>query len=370
MKARFQFRRKKNSQSHFNTEKLFLAATQNVQQVYSYFKSRSGGLYDSEVLMRRKAYGPNTIVRERSNRWFVLLIKAFINPFIGILMFLAIVSIIIDVLLAAPNEREWLTVIIITTMVTLSGLIRFIQEWKSNVASEALKKMVTNAVSVFRKNRGDRFMDINISELVPGDIVYLAAGDMIPADIRITEAKDLFVSQSSFTGEANAIEKTVNLSARSIRTGSVIELENICFMGSNVISGSARGIVVGTGNDTYLGTIAESITGKRAQTSFDKGIGNVSLLLIRFMLVMVPFVFLINGLTKREWFDAFLFAISVAVGLTPEMLPMIVTSNLAKGAVKMSKHKTIVKNLNAIQNFGAMNILCTDKTGTLTKDKS
>lgn len=353
----------------FNGERLFLAAKQDTRSVYSFLDTRREGLYHAEVIERVRKYGKNEIKAEQNNRWFGLLIKAFINPFIGILIFLALISFIIDVLLATPSEREWITVIIITTMVTLSGLLRFTQEWKSKRATEALKKMVNNTVSVFRKDSSLIIEDINIAELVPGDVIFLSAGDMIPADVRITEAKDLFVSQSSLTGESDAVEKIAVLVSESHKTGSVIELNNICYMGSNVISGSARAIVITTAENTYLGTIAKNVVSKDVQTSFDKGINNVSLLLIRFMLVMVPFVFFINGLTKGDWFEAFLFAISVAVGLTPEMLPMIVTSNLAKGAVKMSKHKTIVKNLNSIQSFGAMNVLCTDKTGTLTKDK-
>lgn len=376
------FRFKKTNKAKyttFNGEKLFLIARKELQQVYISLDTRREGLYDVEAAEKRKKYGRNEIVTEKANQWFVLLIKAFINPFIGILMFLALVSLVMDVLMAAPENREWMTVIIISTMVTLSGLLRFQQEWKSNKASEALKKMVNNKVSVFRKGM-DSFVDINITDLVPGDVIFLSAGDMVPADVRITEAKDLFVSQSSLTGESDAVEKRgepprANFDAAghplptSQPTGSVIDLPNICFMGSNIISGSARAVVITTGSYTYLGSVAKNLVGKRSQTSFDRGINNVSLLLIRFMLVMVPFVFLINGLTKGDWFEAFLFAISVAVGLTPEMLPMIVTSNLAKGAVKMAKRKTIVKNLNSIQNFGAMNILCTDKTGTLTQDK-
>ena len=201
------------------------------------------------------------------------------------------------------------------------------------------------------------------------DIVFLAAGDMIPADLRIIESKDLFISQASLTGESEPIEKFPEVKEKQYRKGSIVELDNICYMGSTVISGAAQGIVFETGNRTFLGTIARNLTGHRATTAFDRGISKVSLLLIRFMLVMVPFVFFINGFTKGDWFEAFIFAISVAVGLTPEMLPMIVTANLSKGALSMSKKKTIVKNLNAIQNFGAMNILCTDKTGTLTCDK-
>ena len=231
-----------------------------------------------------------------------------------------------------------------------------------------MKKMVKNTASVYRNGR-EESEEVNITELVPGDVVYLAAGDMVPADVRVVESKDLFVSQSALTGESDAVEKSTVISGNKHRSGSVVELDNICFMGSNVVSGSAIAVVFATGKNTYLGTIAKSIVGVRAQTAFDKGISNVSFLLIRFMLVMVPFVFLVNGVTKGDWFEAFIFAISVAVGLTPEMLPMIVTANLSKGAVVMARKKTIVKNLNAIQNFGAMNILCTDKTGTLTRDQ-
>ena len=361
-------KRKNNNAISFNSERVFLAATQPLKSVFSYFDTSRLGLTEGEVTDRLRFHGPNEIVREKRDRWLIMFIKTFINPFIGILMALAVVSLVIDILMAAPEDREWVTVIVITAMVMLSAVLRFVQEWKSGRASDALKRMVKNTATVYRLGAKDG-QEVNIAELVPGDIVYLAAGDMVPADIRIVESKDLFVSQSSLTGESDAIEKRAELGNRTHRTGSVVELDDICFMGSNVVSGSAIGVVFATGRSTYLGTIAKSLTGVRAQTSFDRGINKVSLLLIRFMLVMVPFVFLINGLSKGDWFDAFLFAVSVAVGLTPEMLPMIVTSNLAKGAVSMSRRKTIVKNLNAIQSFGAMNILCTDKTGTLTRDK-
>lgn len=361
----------KNKQSNnfnFNSEQLFLAATQEQDSVYAFLDTTRGGLSEDEATARMKQYGKNEVTNNKKDQWYFLFIKTFINPFIGILMFLALISVVIDVLMAAPNEREWITVIIITTMVTLSAILRFSQEWKSGKATEALRKMVNNTVSVFRPEQ-DGTCEINISELVYGDLIFLSAGDMIPADVRIVEAKDLFISQSALTGESDSVEKIPVLQNKMSKTGSVIELDNICFMGSNVVSGAAKAIVVATGQTTYLGTIARNVAGKRTETSFDIGINNVSLLLIRFMLVMVPFVFLINGITKGNWFEAFIFAVSIAVGLTPEMLPMIVTSNLAKGAINMSKHKTIVKNLNAIQNFGAMNILCTDKTGTLTQDK-
>lgn len=371
MVGRNKKRKQANEAFQFNSERLFLASTQELKSIYGYFRTAYDGLDEEEVEERLEQFGTNEIANERKEQWYVMLIKTFINPFIGILMFLALLSLVIDVLTAAPADRKWTTVIIITTMVTLSAVLRFVQEWKSGKATEALKKMVNNTASVYRSSvdKSQQVQEINISELVPGDVIYLSAGDMIPADVRVVESRDLFISQSSLTGESDAIEKTPILQDKKYKTGSVVELDNICFMGSNVVSGSAKAIVITTGESTYLGTIAKNLVGQRAQTSFDKGINNVSLLLIRFMMVMVPFVFLINGFTKGDWFDAFIFAVSVAVGLTPEMLPMIVTSNLAKGAITMAKHKTIVKNMNAIQSFGAMNILCTDKTGTLTQDK-
>lgn len=360
-------RRKSKETSTFNAEKVFLAATQPLNAVYSYFQTSKGGLTHEEIENRQLIHGRNEVEHEQKKNPVSTFIKAFINPFIGVLTILVVISFVLDVLLANPGEQDWTAIFIILTMVIASTILRFCQEWKANASSEALLKMVTNTCYVRRAGQHDE--EINIAELVPGDLVMIAAGDMIPADLRIIEAKDLFVSQSSLTGESDPIEKRPEAKGNKHCKGSVIELENICFMGSNVVSGSATGIVIATGNDTYLGTIARSIAGHRAATAFDKGISKVSFLLIRFMLIMIPFVFLVNGVTKGDWLEAFIFAVSVAVGLTPEMLPMIVTANLAKGAVAMSKKKTIVKDLNAIQNFGAMNILCTDKTGTLTCDQ-
>ncbi len=315
---------------------------------------------------RQEIFGKNVVVHEAKKNPVVMFVKAFINPFIGVLTALLIISLFMDVILADPEDRDWTTVIIIGTMIVLSAVLRFSQEWKANKASEALKKMVTNTCYVRRRGMPDE--EIPIEQIVPGDVVMLSAGDMIPADMRLIESKDLFVSQSSLTGESDGIEKVPEIVDKKYRTGSVVELDNICYMGSTVLRGSATGIVFETGNDTYLGTIAKGIAGHRAATAFDKGITKVSLLLIRYMLIMVPFVFLVNGITKGDWFEAFIFGVSIAVGLTPEMLPMIVSANLSIGAVAMSKKKTIVKDLNSIQNFGAMNVLCTDKTGTLTRD--
>ncbi len=350
-----------------NSEKVFLTATQPAKSVYSYLQTTRLGLTRAEVEDRQLTYGKNEVVHEQKKNPFIVFIKTFINPFIGVLTGLAVISLVIDVLMAEPGEQEWMGVVIIAVMVVCSAILRFWQEWKANEATDSLMKMVKNTCLVKRAGSGEEELDI--TELVPGDIVFLAAGDMIPADLRIIESKDLFISQASLTGESEPIEKFPEVKEKQYRKGSIVELDNICYMGSTVISGAAKGIVFETGNRTFLGTIARNLTGHRATTAFDRGISKVSLLLIRFMLVMVPFVFFINGFTKGDWFEAFIFAISVAVGLTPEMLPMIVTANLSKGALSMSKKKTIVKNLNAIQNFGAMNILCTDKTGTLTCDK-
>lgn len=361
------WKKRSRTQFAFDAEKVFLAATQPLAAVYGYFRTTPSGLSSDEVERRQAQYGRNEVEHERRKNPVTMFIRAFINPFIGILTLLIVVSYVLDVWMAAPEEKEWTTILIIATMILLSVIIRFCQDWRASRSSEALRKMVKNTCSV--KRAGREVEELPIEELVPGDIVTLAAGDMIPADVRVIETKDLFVSQSSLTGESEPIEKRPDARGRKYVRGSVVELDNICYMGSNVISGSATAIVFGTGDNTYLGTIARAIVGHRAATAFDRGIARVSLLLIRFMLIMVPFVFLVNGITKGDWLEAFIFAVSVAVGLTPEMLPMIVTANLSKGAVAMSRKKVIVKDLNAIQNFGAMNILCTDKTGTLTCDQ-
>lgn len=333
---------------------------------YTTMESSEQGLSKAEVTNKKGKFGLNEIQHEKAPAWYVQLFQAFLNPFIAVLIILAGVSFAMDVLMAAPGEGDYKTVIVVSVMVILSSLLRFWQEYTSNRAAEELKSMVKTTATVLRQGKGK--FEINIIDLVPGDIVFLSAGDMIPADCRIIQSKDLFISQAMLTGESLPVEKR-ELAIPDAEKKSPLELENICFMGTNVVSGTAHAIVVTTGNLTYFGTIGKAITGKRNETSFDKGVNKVSWLLIRFMLVMVPLVFLINGLTKHNWFEALMFAISVAVGLTPEMLPMIVTANLAKGAKSMSKRKVIVKRLNAIQNIGAMDILCTDKTGTLTMDK-
>ena len=360
-------------------------AQSSLDSILAKFQSSLSGLTQESAKSRIETYGKNEVAREKVPSVLVQLLMAFNNPFIFVLLALAIVSFVTDFWLPLQNgEKTDLTsIIIILTMVSLSGLLRFWQEFRSNKAAEALKSMIRTTATVLRRAHKDMSperIEIPLSEIVPGDIVYLSAGDMIPADIRLIESRDLFVSQAVLTGESIPVEKydtlgavtqktSDNIETSNINKDNLLDVNNICYMGTNVVSGTATAIVVATGGDTHFGSLAKSIVGSRAETSFDRGVNSVSWLLIRFMLIMVPIVFFINGFSKNDWGDAALFALAVAVGLTPEMLPMIVSANLAKGAVGMAKRKVVVKRLNAIQNFGAMDILCTDKTGTLTQDK-
>jgi P-type Mg2+ transporter len=334
-------------------------------------EANRSGLTEEQVEARLEQYGPNEVTHEKPPTWYQQLFHAFLTPFNGVLFAVSVVSLFSDVIFAAPEDRSFRTIIVLITMVLLSTLLRFWQEFRSNKAAEELKAMVTSTTAVLRAGI-DRPGEIPISALVPGDIVYLSAGDMVPADVRLLAAKDLFVSQAMLTGESIPLEKyavpPTNAKAAD-PSRNVLEQETVCFMGTNVVSGTAIAVVAATGDATYFGAMARDIVGARPLTSFDKGISKVSWMLIRFLMVMTPLVFLINGLSKGDWLESLLFAVSVAVGLTPEMLPMIVTTNLAKGAVMMARRKTIVKRLNAIQNFGAMDVLCTDKTGTITQNK-
>ncbi len=320
------------------------------------------GLTEKQVGDSKKKYGDNIIVSGKKDSVPKRICAAFINPFTLVLFVLAIVSAITDIVLADSGDKDCTTVVIISTMVFISGVLRFVQEARSGNAARKLQKMISVTSCVQRANSGKT--EIPPEEIVVGDIIHLSAGDLVPADVRILSAKDLFINQSALTGESEPVEKTSNIS----RTENIAltDICNLAFTGSTVISGTATAVAVTVGKDTLFGSLAKTLTQKPEKTEFDKGVNSVSWVLIRFMLVMVPVVFFINGFTKGSWTDALLFAISVAVGLTPEMLPMIVTTCLAKGALAMSKKKTIVKNLNAIQNFGAVDILCTDKTGTLT----
>ncbi|RVU75848.1 magnesium-translocating P-type ATPase [Pantoea dispersa] len=343
-------------------------------------RSDALGLVEREAEARLQIYGRNQVEHDKAPPALVQLIQAFNNPFIYVLLALALVSFFTDywMPLRHGEETDLTGVIIIVTMVTLSGLLRFWQEFRTNKAAQALKSMVRTTATVLRREsvqQAPQKQEVDITSLVPGDIIYLSAGDLVPADVRLLDSRDLFISQAILTGESLPVEKydvTGHVASKqasaSDKDASLLELGSVCLMGTNVSSGSAKAVVVATGGETYFGSLAKSIVGNRTQTAFDRGVNSVSWLLIRFMLVMVPVVLLINGLTKGDWLDASLFALAVAVGLTPEMLPMIVSSNLAKGAIAMSRRKVIVKRLNAIQNLGAMDILCTDKTGTLTQD--
>lgn len=346
-------------------ERLKEAAILDTEELTTNLKSTREGLQTRRVDKAREDFGENKIKYGKEDSVLMKVIKAFINPFTSILIALALVSGFTDIILAEPGEADPTTVIIITLMVLISGILRYVQEAKSNNAAEKLSEMVETTTLVERRGEGKQ--ELPIDEVVVGDMIYLSAGDMIPADMRILEAKDLFITQAALTGESEHIEK--NARTVTIAHENLTDNENLVFMGSDVISGAAKGIVVAVGSDTLFGSISENVAEDTVETSFEKGVNSVSWLLIRFMLVMVPIVLFLNGFTKGDWMGAFLFAISVAVGLTPEMLPMIVTTSLAKGAVSMSKEKTIVKSLNSIQNIGAMDILCTDKTGTLTQDR-
>ncbi|EEQ08646.1 Magnesium-transporting ATPase, P-type 1 [Yersinia mollaretii ATCC 43969] len=344
------------------TQQRLQCANETPQQLYQRFQSHPEGLTEQEAGAIRLNYGSNLIENQQATPWWVHLWHCYRNPFNLLLTILALISYATEDLTAA---------LVIGAMVLISTLMHFIQEARSNRAADALKAMVSNTATLIRSDAHtgkSEQRELPIAQLVPGDIIKLSAGDMIPADLRILVAKDLFISQAALTGESLPVEKVAQ--CRECDEQNPLERDTLCFMGTNVVSGSALAIVIGTGNQTYFGLLAERVTHQDEQpNAFQSGISKVSWLLIRFMLVMTPIVLLINGFTKGDWWEAALFALSVAVGLTPEMLPMIVTSTLAKGAVKLSKQKVIVKRLDAIQNFGAMDVLCTDKTGTLTQDK-
>src|SRR5471032_3274118 len=335
---------------------LLMAAHEELHAALERLHTRESGLSEDEALDVIAQTGPNEVEHEKPLAWYQHLWLCYKNPFNLLLTVLAIVSYLTE----DPKAT-----IVIGTMVILSTLLRFVQEGRSNRAAERLKALVSNTSTVLRAGQQ---IELPIRKLVQGDIIVLSAGDMIPADCRLLSAKDLFVSQAAMTGESLPVEKMAELAEGNGKDP--MDMANLLFMGTNVISGAATALVLATGNRTYFGTIATRVTAtERTPTAFEAGVNSVSWLLIRFALVMAPLVFLINGWTKGDWMEAFLFALSVAVGLTPEMLPMIVTSTLAKGAVKLSKKKVVVKRLDAIQNFGAMDVLCTDKTGTLTQDK-
>lgn len=324
-------------------------------EVFQKLRTSSQGLTEAEVAQRLQEYGPNVVAQDKRHSRLKLLGRALVNPLVILLSILATISVLTGDIRAA---------IVMTIMVVLGVVLRFVQEARADTAAAKLKAMISVNATVIRDGES---REIPVAKLVPGDVVHLAAGDMIPADVRIISCKDLFVIQASLTGESFPVEK-FEVQEAGGEVG-LLELNNICFLGTSVERGTAVAVVVTTGLQTYLGSMASAIVGQEVQTSFDKGVIQFTWLMIRFMAVMVPLVFIINGLTKHNWQEAFFFALAVAVGMTPEMLPMIVTVCLSKGALAMSRQKVIVKRLNAIQNFGAMDVLCTDKTGTLTMDR-
>ncbi len=317
--------------------------------------SQLDGLSMTDAESRLKEVGTNEIAREKHQSALMRLLANIKNPLVLLLLALGVLSYLTGDLRA---------MVVIFVMVILGVVLRFFQESRADNAAEKLKAMVSNTATLVR---GGKEEEVSLKMLVPGDIIRLAAGDMVPADVRVLLAKDLFLNQAALTGEALPVEKKAAPVSTDMQNP--LDLPNLCFLGSNVESGSATAVVIQTGDRTYFGSLAAGIVGQRQLTSFDKGVNKFTWLMIGFIAVMVPAVFLINGLSKHNWLEAFLFAMAVAVGLTPEMLPMIVTVNLSKGALAMSRKKVIVKRLNAIQNFGAMDVLCTDKTGTLTQGK-
>jgi Mg2+-importing ATPase len=337
------------------SDQLLQKACSDTETILRELESRPDGLSQAEADSRLKQYGLNEIAREKRQSALMRLLSNVKNPLVLLLTALGVLSFLTGDLRATA---------VIFVMVFLGVVLRFFQEMRADNAAEKLKAMVSNTATLVRDGKE---AEVPLKMLVPGDIIRLAAGDMVPADVRVLSAKDLFLNQAALTGESLPVERKAGAVSADVQNP--LELPNICFLGSNVESGSATAVVIHTGDKTYFGSLAASIIRQRQLTSFDKGVNRFTWLMIRFIAVMVPAVFLINGLSKHNWLEAFLFAMAVAVGLTPEMLPMIVTVNLSKGALAMARKKVIVKRLNAIQNFGAMDVLCTDKTGTLTQGK-
>jgi Mg2+-importing ATPase len=334
---------------------LVQAAAMDVAVLYERFASGVEGLSTEQAQVGLETHGPNVLAKDQRPGIATLLVHAVLNPIVILLVVLSSVS-------AATGDYRAASMMVV--MILIGVGLKLFQEAKADNAAAKLKAMISVTATVLRDGKP---RETRVSQLVPGDVVVLAAGDMIPADVRLLAAKDLFVTQSSLTGESFPVEKFAI--EKNPNATLPMELTSIAFLGTSVESGSAQGIVVATGTSTYLGDVSASLSEQEPPTSFDRGINQFTWLLVRFVLVMVPLVFLINGFTKGKWGEAFFFAIAVAVGLTPEMLPMIVTVCLSKGAIAMSRKKVIVKRINAIQNLGAMDILCTDKTGTLTMDQ-
>ncbi|MBR6136497.1 MAG: magnesium-translocating P-type ATPase [Clostridia bacterium] len=332
----------------------------DIDSVFSELGTQREGLSIVEIEDKLDEFGENNIDYQNTNTIFTRIKDAFINPFNIVLFLVAAITFVTDVII--PKEKDYATFILIITTIIISAVISLVEELKSDNAAKKLKSMISNEVDVVRD---EVLQSEEVTRIVPGDIIKLSSGDMVPGDVRIFEAKDLFVDQASLTGESDPQEKFPYIKEYD----DITDMSNICFMGTNIVSGSAMAVVLYTGNNTYFGGMAKSMANVQTKNSFEKGVDNVSSLLIKMMVIMVPVVLLINLFTKSDWWNSLIFSITIAVGLTPEMLPVIMASTMAKGAVEMSKKKTIVKRLSAIQTFGQMDILCTDKTGTLTEDE-
>ncbi|WP_117276595.1 magnesium-translocating P-type ATPase [Streptococcus intermedius] len=347
-------------------ERLTDALRMSVVDTMTFFNTSRLGLTEEQVEENRDLYGENELTKGQEDSIVKKIYESIINPFTVILLLIALVSLVTNVWLAKPGQEDPTTFIIIVVLVLLSGSIRFVQELRSDKAANNLSRMIVNTVTVVREGKEQ---EIPITELVVGDIIRLSAGDMLPADVLILDSRDFFVQQSGLTGESDAVEKMALDKCEIKDTESLLESDSLAFMGTNVISGRASALVLVVGDDTKMGAIEQTLNTYDEPTSFEREMNSISWLLIRLMLVLVPIVFFINGLTDGDWLEAGVFALSVGVGLTPEMLPMVITASLAKGSILMAKEKVVIKKLNAIQDLGAIDILCTDKTGTLTQDE-
>ena len=347
-------------------ERLVAALQLPVKETLVFYKSSFRGLTEEQVEENRDLYGENIITKGQEDSILKKIYESIINPFTVILLVIALVSLVTNVWLAKPGEEDPTTSIIIVVLVLISGGIRFVQELRSDRAASNLSRLIVNTATVIREGAEQ---ELPIDELVVGDIIKLSAGDMIPADVLLLDSRDFFVQQSGLTGESDAVEKVCLAKSDGQNLDSLLETESLAFMGTNVISGRATALVLVVGDETMMGAIEQTLNTYDEPTSFEREMNSISWLLIRLMLVMVPVVFFINGLTDGDWLEAGVFALSVGVGLTPEMLPMIITASLAKGSIIMAQEKVVIKKLNAIQDLGAIDILCTDKTGTLTQDE-
>ena len=336
--------------------------TSSVDEFLKEKNLKKRGLTSSEVASNLKQYGKNVMKQKKPKQWYNYLFESLFSTFNLILLGIVVVLFYTDIILTTPPS--YANIIVILVLILASTLLEFFEVYRSNKAAEKLKNLVSVKTTVLRNGK---ITKVPSEEITVGDVVVLSAGDLIPADLRIIEAKDLYIVQSSLTGESDSVKKVAE-SEQKGKIEDITDLDTICFMGTNVMSGSARGIVISIGDDTYFGKVADNITDEKPKTAFQKGIENVSKLLIKFMLVLIPITFIVNA-AKHGTITAFTFAVAIAIGITPLLLPVILSSSLAKGATRMSKKKTIVKRLDSIQSFGAMNILCTDKTGTLTEDK-